>query len=77
MKPTAARSKPSAGSTIGDMWIYDFMDNDWTFPIGQVAAEDSDAQLPDISSSGSEMEVPLKCEPVSGFIAMGVLLSEL
>ncbi|KAJ7817081.1 hypothetical protein B0H13DRAFT_2242339 [Mycena leptocephala] len=41
------------------------MDNDWTFPIGQenLAAEDSEEQLPDTSSSGSETEVPLKREP--------------
>jgi hypothetical protein len=78
-KPTAAKPKLPAGSSVGDTWIYDFMDNDWTFPVGQenLAAEDSEEQPPDTSSSGSETEVPLKREPVSAVIAICVPLSNL
>ncbi|KAJ6529050.1 hypothetical protein DFH09DRAFT_1412508 [Mycena vulgaris] len=54
---TVYPSRPADGGT----WIYDFMDNDWTFPAdeGQPPSEDDEPEPPSSSSSESEGEEPV------------------
>lgn len=54
------------GGTGGSTWIYDFMDNDWTFSNVLGGADEEVALEP--PSSGSETEGPKKREPVHFFI---------
>ncbi|KAJ7029115.1 hypothetical protein C8F04DRAFT_1289081 [Mycena alexandri] len=53
----------SGPSPPGETWLYDFVDNDWTFPEGQGQSEVEEDAVPASSSSESEADLPTKREP--------------
>ncbi|KAJ6523886.1 hypothetical protein DFH09DRAFT_1329751 [Mycena vulgaris] len=63
----AAVVYPSCDGRNKDTWLYDFMDNDWTFPVEEQQQEsEEDTEEPPASSGSSnesEAPIPKKCQP--------------
>ncbi|KAJ6527044.1 hypothetical protein B0H19DRAFT_1275361 [Mycena capillaripes] len=74
--PSVLPTAPTTSAAPGKTWIYDFMDNDWTFPGDQIQPDDDEQETPPASPTGSgssssssesEPEGPTKREPVYFF----------